>query len=70
MATRTRRTWLIALGAVASAVVLVVALVAYAGSRTPQVDGLIYLEDGVDAFAAEFDRGVGTPRLVMLLSPA
>ena len=70
MATKTRRTWLIALGASAVVLVLVGTVVAFMGSRTPQVAGLISLEDGVDPFAAEFDRGVGAPRLVLLLSPA
>ena len=68
MATPKRRTRLIA--AVAVVVAALVGLSAYAGSHTPTVAGLTYLDESLDPFAAAFDGTAGVPRLVLLLSPA
>lgn len=58
------------IAAVAVAVAALVGLNAYAGSHTPTVEGLTYLDESLDPFAAAFDNTAGVPRLVLLLSPA
>lgn len=70
MAGGTRRKWWVVAGVAVAVLVLISGAAIYAGAHTPVVSGLHYLDEGLDAFAVEFDRTAGVPRVVLLLSPA